>query len=52
MHIGYWWKSQMERDHWEDQDIVGWRILKMALRYDRVVWARSVFLNFFKPKDQ
>jgi hypothetical protein len=28
MHIGYWWGSQKERDHWEDQDVVGWTILK------------------------
>jgi hypothetical protein len=21
MHIEYWWKSQKERDHWEDQDL-------------------------------
>jgi hypothetical protein len=23
MHIGYWWGSQKERDHWEDQDVGG-----------------------------
>jgi hypothetical protein len=26
--IGYWWESQKERDHWEDQDVGGWIILK------------------------
>jgi hypothetical protein len=28
MYVGYWWKSQKERDHEEDQDVSGWRILK------------------------
>jgi hypothetical protein len=28
MHIGYWWEIQKERDHWEDQDVGGWTILK------------------------
>jgi hypothetical protein len=23
MHIGYWWESQNERYHWEDQDVGG-----------------------------
>jgi hypothetical protein len=31
MHIGHWWESQKERDHWEDQDIGGWTILKWIL---------------------
>jgi hypothetical protein len=28
MHIGYLWESQKERDHWEDQDVGGWTIVK------------------------
>jgi hypothetical protein len=28
MHIGYWWESQKERDHWEEKDVGGWTILK------------------------
>jgi hypothetical protein len=31
MHIGYWWESQKERDHYEDQDVGGWIILKQIL---------------------
>jgi hypothetical protein len=26
--IGYWWESQEEKDHWEDQGVGGWAILK------------------------
>jgi hypothetical protein len=39
MHIGYWWESQKERDHWEDQDVGGWTILKWLLMgWDGVGW--------------
>jgi hypothetical protein len=39
MHIGYWWESQKERDHWEDQDVCVWTILKCVLeRWDGMEW--------------
>jgi hypothetical protein len=25
------WESQKERDHWKDQDVGGWTILKLIL---------------------
>jgi hypothetical protein len=28
MHIGYWWESQEEKVHYEDQDFGGWSMLK------------------------
>jgi hypothetical protein len=31
MHIGYWWESQNEGDHQEDNDVHGWIILKWML---------------------
>jgi hypothetical protein len=39
MHVGYWWESQKERDHKEDQKIGGWIILKWIFeRYYWMVW--------------
>jgi hypothetical protein len=38
MHIGYWWESQKERDHWKDEDVGEWTILKYILgRQDGIV---------------
>jgi hypothetical protein len=31
VHTGCWWEIQKERDHWEDQDVGGWTILKQIL---------------------
>jgi hypothetical protein len=32
MHIGHWLESQKERDHWEDEDVGEWTILKWTLK--------------------
>jgi hypothetical protein len=41
MHIGYWWESQKYRDHWEDQGVGGWTVLKWILEIDLgLVWLR------------
>jgi hypothetical protein len=48
MHVGYWWGSQKERDHWEDQDIGEWAILKWILeRWDGMDW-----INVAQGRDQ
>jgi hypothetical protein len=45
MNIIYWWESQKERDHCEDQDIGRWIILKWILeRYDEMVWIGLIWL--------
>jgi hypothetical protein len=38
IHIGYWWESRKEGEHWEDRDVGGWTILKWIL--DRMEWYR------------
>jgi hypothetical protein len=37
MLVGYWWESQKEGDHWEDQDVGGWAISKW-IGWDGVDW--------------
>jgi hypothetical protein len=38
MHIGYWWESQKERDHWEDKAVGEWTTLKWILeRQDAIL---------------
>jgi hypothetical protein len=46
MHIGYWRESQKERDHWKDQGVGGWTILKWILdRYGGMVWIGLIWLR-------
>jgi hypothetical protein len=50
MHIGYWWESQKERDHWEDQDVGGWTILKWIL--EREVWNDMDWIDLAQDRDR
>jgi hypothetical protein len=44
--IDYWWESQTERDHKEDQDVDGWIILRCILeKWDGVMWTGLVWLR-------
>jgi hypothetical protein len=44
--VDYWWESQRERDHYEDQDVGGWIILVWILeRWDGVMWTGLVWLR-------
>jgi hypothetical protein len=46
MHTGNWWESQKERDHWEDQDVGGWTILKWISEIlDGMVWFGLIWLR-------
>jgi hypothetical protein len=36
MHIGYWWESQKERDHWEEKKRRWVDNIEMDLR--EIVW--------------
>jgi hypothetical protein len=40
------YKCQMERDHWEDQGVDGWTLLKWILkREDEMVWIGLIWLK-------
>jgi hypothetical protein len=46
MHIEYYWESQKESDHWEDQDVGGWTVSKWILeRWDGMVWIGFIWLR-------
>jgi hypothetical protein len=43
----YWWESQKERDHLEDQDVDGWTIIKWILEREGMIWTGSIWLRIW-----
>jgi hypothetical protein len=48
MHIGYWWESQKQRDHYEDQDIYRDNV-KMVLR--EIGWGVMDWIDLAQDRD-
>jgi hypothetical protein len=48
LHIGYCWESKKERDHWEDQGISGWTILKWI---SEIAWNGMDWINLAQDRD-
>jgi hypothetical protein len=49
MHIGFWWESQKERDHLEDQYVGGWTMLKWILG---VGWGGMDWTDLAQDREQ
>jgi hypothetical protein len=46
MHIGFWWKSQKVRDHYEGIHVGGRLIQKLMLeKYDGEIWTGFIWLR-------
>jgi hypothetical protein len=50
MHIGYWWESQKETDHQEDQDVRWVDIIKIYLR--EIGWNGTEWIDLAQQRDQ
>jgi hypothetical protein len=49
IHIGYWWESQKERDHWEDENIGRWTV-KIDSR--EIGWGGMDWIDLAQDRDQ
>jgi hypothetical protein len=46
MHVGFWWESQKERDHYENLHVGGRIVLQLILvREYGVVWTGLIWLQ-------
>jgi hypothetical protein len=49
MNIGFSWESQKERDHYEDQEVGGWIMLKWFLEIE---WGGMDSIDLVQDRDQ
>jgi hypothetical protein len=46
LHTRFWWESRKKRDHYEELDVHGKRVLKLMLnKYDGMVWTGLIWLK-------
>jgi hypothetical protein len=51
MHIGYWWESRKEGDHWKDQDVGGWTIFNIKMDLREIGWDGMHWIDLAQDKD-
>jgi hypothetical protein len=52
MHIGYWWESQMERDHREDQDVGGRWVVNIKINLREIGWDGVDWIDMAQDRDK
>jgi hypothetical protein len=48
MHIGFWWESHKERDHYGNLDVDRWIVLKWMLR--EIEWGYVDWIDLSKGR--
>jgi hypothetical protein len=52
MHIGYWWESRKEGDHWEDRDVGGWGVDNIKIDLREIRWDGVDWIDLAQDRDQ
>jgi hypothetical protein len=50
MHVGCCWECLKKKEHWEDQEVGGWTILKWIL--EELGWDGEDWIDMAQDRDQ